>query len=435
MRRLEEHFANDIRSALTQRGGGAIWVLLGAIAVLFGSAVAWASQAVLEEVTTGDGRVIASSQMQIVQSLEGGIVAEILVGEGDPVTLGDPLIVIDDTQAAGDLGEITQRFETLSVRAKRLRAEIAGEDLVVGGDRFSAVTIEIETALLASRRAARDQELAVIRQQIVQAHAEQAEIVARLDGTRDTVALLEREVAILADLAQRRAAPEIDLLRLQRQLAAERRDLASLEAALPRTEAAISEAQAREDAIEAGFLAKANEDLAQTLADLAVIAEQLAKAEDRLARTALRAPADGIVNALAVTTIGAVIQSGERVAEIVPIGDELLIEARIRPQDVAFLHPGQAASVKLTAYNFTTFGALDGFVERISADTLTDSEGNTFYRAIIRTERNFLGTEAEPLPIIPGMIAQADILTGEKTVLDYILNPIARAREQALRER
>lgn len=434
-RRLDESFANDVRAALESGKTAGVWPLLLVLLLLAGAGWYWADTAILEEVTTGDGRVIPSSQIQVVQPLEGGLIAAIEVAEGDVVDAGQILVRIDDTGFSSQLGELRQRRAALSVRARRLQAEALGEpaDLhdVVAGE----LAIAAEMALFEARQSALKQELSVTDQQLAQRRLEKVELETRLEQTQKTVALIEQELAKARDLQKRGAFPELELLRLERQAQGELRDLAVFGASLPKADAAIAEAEARKTSAIAGFRAKAHDDLTQTRADLSVIEESLRAAEDKVTRTTLRAPVRGIVNRLSVATIGAVVRPGQSIAEIVPLDDSLLIEARIRPKDVAFLHPGQKASVKVTAYDYTVYGDLEGTVERISADTIADDDGNTFYRVIIRTEESHLGNKEDALPIIPGMIVSASVLTGEKTVLDYLLKPILKARSEALRER
>lgn len=227
----------------------------------------------------------------------------------------------------------------------------------------------------------------------------------------------------------------MELLRLEKAYRAEQRDITVLQATLPRTEAAIAEAEAKIQAAVLGFVSRASEALAECNASLAVTEESLRAAQDRVRRTVLRAPVHGIVNKLSVSTIGAVVKPGESIVEIVPIEDTLLVEARVRPQDVAFIRPGQPASIKVTAYTYTVYGDLPGVVERIGADTVPDEKGNPYYRVILRTQRTHLGADSKALPIMPGMVVTADIQTGRKSVLAYLIAPIQVARHEALRER
>jgi len=434
-RRLEDQFANDVRAALDQRRLVGIWPLLALTGLLLFGAWYWAANAVLEEATIGDGRVIPSSQTQIVESLEGGLVADIFVSEGDVVEAGEPLVRIDDTSFAALLGELRQKREAVHLKSKRLEAEALGQPLSLPDGAPGNVLVQGERALFDARASALQQELTVIEQQLAQRKLEKAELKTRLERSKASTALLEKELQKATDLSKLGAYPEMDLLRLEREAQDERLEIAVLEASLPRAEAAIEEAVARKTSARAGFQAKAHEDLTTALAELSVLDQSLLAAKDRVQRTTLRAPVRGIVNKLNIATVGAVIGSGETLAEIIPLDDSLLIESRIRPQDVAFLYPGQDARVRVTAYDYTIYGDLIGQVERISADTITDETGETYYRVILRTDKTHLGTEDDPLPIIPGMVVSSAILTGEKTVLDYLLKPIKKARSEALRER
>jgi adhesin transport system membrane fusion protein len=227
----------------------------------------------------------------------------------------------------------------------------------------------------------------------------------------------------------------MQVLKLARQERSERRDINVLLSALPRMKAAIQETQSKIEALQTTFHSGASEALAETLASLAVTEEALKATQDRVRRSILRAPTRGIVNKLNVTTIGAVVRPGESVVEIVPIEDSLLVEARVRPQDVAFIRPGQPASIKVTAYDYTVYGDLPGTVERIGADTIMDEEKKPYYRVILKTPRTHLGRAEEPLPIMPGMVVSADIQTGKKSVLDYLTRPIQSVRHEAFRER
>lgn len=434
MPRTDEAFANDIRSALDRGGIRSGWPVLIIIGAIVLAAIVWSRLAVLEESTRGSGRVIPSSQIQVVQPLEGGIVAAIDVAEGDRVEAGQPLMRIDDTSFASQLGEIRNRRDALEVRRVRLAAEVSGATPDFSDD-LPAPLVERERALLEARRASLRQELLVADQQLAQKRMEEIETRTRLEETEGTLALLREELDLAEGLRRRGNFPEIELLRLRRQAQTEVREQTVLEAALPRSAAAIAEIEARLESISAAFRARAAEELAGTVADLGVLEETLRAASDKVRRTVLRAPVAGIVNALPVTTVGAVIQPGQSVAEIVPVDDRLLIEAEVRPQDVAFIRPGQEASVKVTAYDYTVYGDLTGRVERIGADTIADPEGRTFYRVILETDETALGSAENPLPIIPGMVVQVDIQTGEKSVFDYLMTPVNRVRAEALRER
>ncbi|WP_306141766.1 HlyD family type I secretion periplasmic adaptor subunit [Roseibium sp. MMSF_3412] len=435
MSRVDETFANDVREALARRNNAGIWGLLFAVLLLLGAFFAWAYLAEIEEVTIGDGRVIPSSQLQVVESLEGGLVAEIFVQEGDVVEAGEPLVRIDDTDFAANLGELQKQRNALFIRARRLEAEAQGTRLDLTGGAFDRLAAAREMALFEARATALKQELSVIEQQLSQRRLEKVELETRLRSLKLSAELLNEELLSARNLSAAGAYPKMDLLRLEREAQGGTLEVELLNASIPRSEAAITEASARLESAVLGFRARAHEDLTQTLNELTILDETIKSAQDKVRRTVLRAPVRGIINKFSVATIGAVVSPGENLSEIVPLDDSLLIEAQIRPQDVAFLFPGQAARVRVTAYDFTVYGDLPAVVERIGADTITNEDGTTFYRVILRTERNWLGSESNRLPIIPGMVVSASILTGNKTVLDYLLKPIIKARSEALRER
>lgn len=435
MSRVDETFANDVREALARRTNAGIWGLLFAVLLLLGAFIAWAYFAEIEEVTTGDGRVIPSSQLQVVESLEGGLVAEIFVREGDVVEAGEPLVRIDDTDFAANLGELQKQRDALFIRARRLEAEAQGTRLDLTGGAIDRLAAAREVALFNARATALKQELSVIEQQLSQRRLEKVELETRLKSLKLSAELLNEELLSARNLSAAGAYPKMDLLRLEREAQGGTLEVELLNASIPRSEAAITEAAARLESAVLGFRARAHEDLTRTLNELTILDETITSAQDKVQRTVLRAPVRGIINKFSVATIGAVVSPGESLSEIVPLDDSLLIEAQIRPQDVAFLFPGQPARVRVTAYDFTVYGDLPAVVERIGADTITNEEGTTFYRVILRTERNWLGSESNRLPIIPGMVVSASILTGNKTVLDYLLKPIIKARSEALRER
>ena len=329
MRQSDFAFANNVRSAIELRTPRTSRMLLAATVALLAAGLVWAHFAILDEVKRGAGRVVPTRQMQVVQSLEGGIVDAILIQEGDTVQQGQPLMRINDVKFSADLGE---------AKAKR--------DAIAGSLKF-----------------------------------------------------LSRELELTRRLYDQKVVPEIEYLRLQRQAS----DLNG---------------------------------------QLAVLDETIKSAQDRVRRTELKAPVYGIVNKLNVTTVGAVVQPGVNLMDIVPLDGTLLVEGRIRPQDIAFIRPGQDAVVKITAYDPSVFGSLKGKVERISADTIIEDKAEkgaeraeTYYRVMVRTEQDHLGTAESPLPIIPGMVTTVEVLTGRKSVLDYLLKPARMLRDEALRER
>jgi adhesin transport system membrane fusion protein len=412
-------------------------LLLFVVAAFFASFVAWASWARLEEVTRGDGRVIPSSYVQVVQNLEGGIVAAILVREGEVVDQGQILVRIDDVRAQSDLRETRQRHLALVGAIARLRAEIDGLGLAFP-DEVHAEAPEVarnEQALFEARRMSLESNLAILGQQAEQRDRELEELEARLQHAERSHQLALEEWEITEPLAASHVVPKLDLLRLERQINDLEGELDTTRLAIARVEAARREAYQRIDEQQLSFRAEAQRELNTVQAEADALAAAMAAESDRLKRTDVRSPVRGTVKQLLVTTVGGVVQPGADLVEIVPLDDTLLVEARIRPADIAFVRPGQSATVKVTAYDFSIYGGLKGEVEDISADTIADERGERFFRVRVRTADNVLRKGDEALPIIPGMTTQVDVLTGEKTVMDYLLKPILKAKQQALRER
>ncbi|GAA3856694.1 HlyD family type I secretion periplasmic adaptor subunit [[Pseudomonas] carboxydohydrogena] len=416
MRSSDFSFANDVRAAAELKTPRASLILLGTTIALMVVGIIWAHFAILDEVKRGNAKVIPSRQLQVVQSLEGGIVQEILVQEGDIVKQGQVLMRIDDTKFLADLGEVRERRFANAARVARLEAEVKGLPKPVFPDRLaerSPQAVQTEQNVFDARAKKLAQDVDVLTQQAT-----------RLS---DSLKLLSREVQLTQNLYAQKVVPEIEMLRLQRQEADMRGQLA--------------ETQARISTAEATFRSQAEEDLAKSRADLAVLEETTKSAQDRVRRADLKSPVNGIINKLNVTTVGAVVQPGANLMDIVPLDDSLLVEGRIRPQDIAFIRPQQNAVVKITAYDSSVYGSLKGKVERISADSIVDDKseqrgekGESFYRVIVRTEKNHLGTAEHPLPIIPGMVATVEVQTGEKSVLDYMMKPARMLRDEALRE-
>jgi membrane fusion protein, adhesin transport system len=412
-------------------------LLLFAVVAFFVVFFAWASWAELEEVTRGDGKVIPSSQVQVVQNLEGGIVAEIPAREGAIVQRGEVLVRIDNVRAASELRESRQRYLSLQGALSRLRAEVGDVPLAFAPEVMAEApdVAQSESALYRARREALLSELEVLRSQAAQREQERTELATRLDQLERSHALAREELAITEPLATSRVVSRVQLLRLQREVNDLAGELEATRLAMPRIEAALREATRRIEERQLSFRAEAQRELTAVQAEAAALQEEITAEADMVSRTEVRSPVRGTVKQLFVNTVGGVIQPGADLVEIVPLEDNLLVEAKVRPADIAFLRPGQPAVVKITAYDFAIYGGLDALVEDISADTITDERGESFYRVRVRTDESALHEAGEPLPIIPGMTTQVDILTGQKTVLDYLLRPILSAKERALRER
>ncbi len=420
---------------LRPRGLGHI--LLFTIAIFFVVFVAWASQASLEVVTRGSGRVIPSRQVQVVQHLEGGIVSDILVKEGDTVEKGQILMRIDNVRAATDYREKKARYLGVLAAIARLEAEIGGTSITFPSEVLAEArdVAQSEVALYNSRREKLQSDLEILRQQAQQRKRELAELKSRLKQAEESYRLVKEELDLTRGLAKQRLVSKTELLHLERQANDLRGQIEQTRLNIQRVESAVREAYQRIENASSKFRSDALRELSTLQSELAGLKEVVLAGEDRVRRTELRSPVHGVIKKIYITTKGGVVAPGQRLVEVVPLEDNLLIEARLRPTDIAFIRPGQRARVKITAYDYSIYGGLEGRVEHISADTITNDKGESFYLIRVRTDRNFLGTKDKPLAIIPGMTAEVDILTGRKTVLEYLLKPVLKARYNALRER
>jgi adhesin transport system membrane fusion protein len=415
----------------------AFWLTL----LFCAGAVAWAALAEVDEYAVAEGKVVPSSRLQLVQNLEGGIVAEVLVKTGDRVEKGQPLLRMDRVRFASASQEGQAKDRALLARIARLAAEAAGQPFMpppalAASDPALAAQ---EAALYAGRQQALRANLAVLRQQAEQREQELAEKQARQAQLQQSHALVTRELDMVQPMASQGYIARLDAVRLERQANDLHGELDAARLALPRLQAALREARERIDEMTTRFRADAMKELSLARAEQAALAAANTELEDRLRRTEVRAPVAGVVKQLKVNTVGGVIQPGMDLVEIVPHEDTLLVEARVRPADIAFLRAGQPALVKLSAYDFAIYGGFPATLEQIGADTLTpDKPGEraeSYYLVQVRTRGNTPTGAAKPLSIMPGMVATVDIHTGRKTVLHYLLKPIVRARDAMLRER
>ncbi|WP_122864338.1 HlyD family type I secretion periplasmic adaptor subunit [Pseudomonas viridiflava] len=436
-RHVEHRFLPYRSAALADPSSRAMSLTVWIAAALLLGALLWAGFAVLEEVTTGEGKAIPSSKVQVIQNLEGGIVSDIFVREGQVVDKGDTLLRLDDTRFMSSRSESEVDRLTLTAQVERLAAEAEGRSLTLPAEVTSSApqVAADEQALYESRQRRLASEQRTLNEQLRQKTQELAEFRSKQEQFRSSLALVQQELDMSAPLVSSGAVSPVEILRLKRN-AVELRGLMNANTlAIPRAEAAISEIKSRVQESELAFRADAARELNEKRNDLARISASRIAIDDRMSRTTVVSPVRGIVKTLKVNTIGGVVQPGSDLLEIVPLEDNLLIEAKVRPQDVAFLHPGQKAMVKFSAYDYTLYGGLPARLELIGADTITDDKDNSFYLIQVRTDSNHLGSDSRPLLIIPGMIATVDIITGEKSVLDYLLKPVLKARAEALRER
>lgn len=403
----------------------------------------WAAAAAVQEVTRGNGKVIPSKRMQVVQSSEPGVVTHIEIRLGQRVKKGDLLIKLDKTPNAAKLGEVQAQVRALTVQIARLESEAkaTADDIPQFNcpSKIKASAPDLcknETRMLLVQKQNLQKRLEVHRQRIIQRKRALDETKATLVKLEEAYGLAARERKLVAPMARRKLVSQTELLRVLRQLSETKGQIAIAKQNLAKQAAAITEAELQLDEQVLAFRRDTLTDLTKARSQLSVANETLRGAADRVARTTIRSPIDGIVNALNITTIGAFVAAGDKLLEIVPLEDKLLVEARIRPSDIAFIRAGQKAVVKVTAYDFFVYGGLNGVVERVSADSIYDPNlKESFYTVTVRTGESKLQSKGKTLTILPGMICDVDIITGQKTILQYILKPIRRARWEALRER
>lgn len=428
----------EVNKALIEDAPRVIRLTIWAIIAFFMFLLLWAHFSSIDEVTRGEGKAIPSSKLQKIQNLEGGIVAELYVKEGQIVEAGAPLIRLDDTRFVSNAGETEAQRLSMLLRVERLSAQVDDRALNIPDDVLKAAPSQAanERSLYESRRQQLKDEIGGLQEQLVQRQQELREFSSKQGQYRGQLSLQRQEIAMSEPLVAQGAVSPVEVLRLKRAEIETRGQLDATTLAIPRAESAIKEVQRKIDETRGKFRSEALTQLNEARTDLKK-AEATGKAlEDRVSRTLVTSPVRGIVKQLLVNTVGGVIQPGSDMVEIVPLNDTLLVEAKIRPQDIGFLHPGQEAIVKFTAYDYTIYGGLKAKLERIGADTITDEDKKTTYYTItLRTDRSHLGTDEKPLLIIPGMVASVDIITGKKSVLSYLLKPILRARAEALHER
>ena len=393
---------------------------------------AWAAFAQVDQITRGVGKVIPSSKAQLVQPAEPAVVSEILVRSGQSVKKGDLLVRLDDSQSASQLGELRTENERLAARAQRLDREAGG-----GGDSCGAGTACAEERRLAQARAAtaraRESSLASA---VEQRRRDLSEAQATASSLESSLRLAREQVEILRPMAAQNIVPQTELLAAQREVVDLQGRLSAARQAAGRASASISQAQAELSQARADFRQQALAERSEVTTRIAVNEESIRGAAARRDRNELRAPSDGIVNDVQVTTEGGFVNAGEKIMQIVPVGDNLLIEARISPSDRAFVKVGDNANIKITAYDFSIYGGLKGTVAQVSADSIFDEvEREAYYSVVIETDSAFIQKGSVRLPIVPGMVADVEILTARRSVLSYLFKPVNRAFDRALTER
>jgi membrane fusion protein, adhesin transport system len=430
-------YMSEVDAAIHRRGHAFAYLITVIIAALLLIFLLWAAFTKLDEVTRGMGQVIPSQRVQVIQNLEGGILEAIMVQENQIVNKGDILVRIDNSMVASQFRDVAGKAREFEAAVARLEAEGEGRAFSMPGElRQSDPQIASEQeAIYRARQQQMQSELGILQSQLQQKQQEISEMQSRLGQLQRNLELTRQQRDIAKPLVEQGVYPRVDFLALEREVSNLEGDIDALRLGIPRAHSAAEEIRRRMTQRQAEFRAQSLDELNRRRVELKSLQQMMSAGEDRVTRTDVRSPVRGTVKQVNLNTLGGVVKPGEPIMEIVPLDDTLLVEARIRPADIAFLRPGQKAMVKITAYDFSIFGGLEGVVEAISADTILDEKGEHFYRVKLRTQTGTISYQGENLPIIPGMTASVDILTGEKSVLSYLLKPILKIKQNALRER
>ncbi|NRP36543.1 Type I secretion system membrane fusion protein PrsE [Marinobacterium sp. xm-d-579] len=409
---------------------GLLYLLMLIVIVL----VTWAHYAKVDEVTRGEARVIPAQQVQIIQSQDGGLVQDIHIKEGDVVEKGQLLISLDQTRTGSQLRESRAELLALLVKAERLTAVANGTDFSPTETLIKQVPtiVQQEKQLFTSNINRLETIKTIASEQLNQRRQEVDELTARRNQLVESLKLAKRELEVTRPLVKTGAVSEVELLRLQREVNQFSGELEQTKSQIQRSQYAITESENNLRDVELSFFNEIQEELARTTARVNALTETDNALSDRVNQTQIYSPVAGTVKQLYFNTRGGVISPGQEIAEIVPLDDRMLLEVKIQPRDIAFLRPGQETIVKFTAYDFVIYGGLKGVVDQIGADSIIDEEGNAFYNVTVRTTESF---NRDDMPIIPGMVAEVDVLTGKKSVLNYLAKPILRAKQYALTER
>ncbi len=430
-------FMNSLSAAVLAGTPAKSNLLLGSITLIVFILILWANIAKLDERTRGIGRVIPSRQIQVVQNLEGGIVGQILVAEGDAVKKDQVLVVIDDTGAGSSFAESTTVINELKARAVRLKAE-AGNRPFETDTNYSGVmadAVKKERQLYDTNVLRKMNEKMVLEQRLKQREIEQSEARLDIETLKKALKMIAREVELTHPLVVKGLVSELEYIQLKQKELDKKYQYESAQKKAENLSSKIIEAKNQIQEFDARYRSEAQEEYNKVMAEIERLDKTHVAIQDRVDRTQVRSPVDGTVKRMLINTIGGVVKPGMDIVEIVPDEEKILVEAKIRPADIAFLHPGLKAVVKLTAYDFAIYGGLDGVVRHISADTITDERQEEYYLVRVETNKDFLGTEDNKKEIMVGMTAQVDIITGKKSIMHYLMKPILRAKENALREK
>lgn len=430
-------FMNSLSAAVVEQAPKRMrWVLYFWI-VAIASFIVWANYTQIDEITRGNGEVVPSGKNQIIQNLEGGIIEEVFVKIGDKVEKGQRLLKIDNRKSLSQLSATNIKSLELKAKIIRLEAEAYDKpfDVNLSIEQMIPELVENERSLYESKQGQLNYKLAILADQQLQKSNEYHEVnesIVYLSKTKD---LINKEVKMMRPMVAQGVKSKVAFMKLQREQNTLLQELQAAQLSLPRIKAGISEFDNKIEEAISEFKNRAKEELNEVVAESLRTDQSFQALNDQITRTLVKSPTQGIVEEIAINTVGGVIKPGDTLIEIVPTGESLWMEVKIKPSDIAFIYPGQKAVVKITAYDFAIYGSLDGEVIHIGADTTKDEKDNAFYIIHIKTDKNYLGSAKKPLNIIPGMMVNVDIMTGKKSVMDYILKPILRAKQYTFTER
>ena len=416
------------------------------VTVVFTSLILWAAFAEIDELARGNGKVIPTDKIQTVQSLDGGIISEIFIKEGQTVKSGDALMKIDTTRFKATLDESKQEYLSLLAIIARLKIESRidvnkalpkikyDKKVLKDSSRYDIN----ETLLLENRFRELKSSVRVLENQASQKRQELKEIRSNIRKLDESLGYITEQRKTIKKLVSRGVKSKFDLLNIEKEYTQTKGDLDTARLSISRSNYAITEARNRINEKVNTFRAEASNELQKTAGLINKFEAKLVGDEDKVAKTVISSPVDGIIKQLNLNTIGGVVQSGMELVEIVPLSDALVVEAKIDPRDIAFINPSHKAIIKITAYDFSIYGGLEGKIIEISADSIVDKEskeGKSYYRVLVKTNKNYLERNGTKLPIIPGMVASVDIVTGKKSILDFLLKPILKVKQDSLHER
>jgi adhesin transport system membrane fusion protein len=409
------------------------WPIMALIAVL----LVWAHIAELDQVSVAPGEVIPQGKVKVVQHLEGGIIQEIFVTEGSVVKVGDPLLRLDLATSGVNRSELQARLDGELLRRARLAAEVEGRDLALpsGPAERQPNLAAAERQAFVARQRTLESNLQVLREQVRQRQLEIEELDARRRATARNLGLARERLTLSKSLLAEGLTAKMEHLQLQSEVESLEGELQSLTSAVPRARAAVAEADQRLKDGTLRFRQEAQEQLGQTEQQIARLQEVQVEATAQGVRAEIKSPIDGVVKNMRTHTIGGVIAPGEPIMEIVPTSDNLVVEARLNPIDRGYVHEGQKAVVKVTTYDFARYGGLEGRVIHVAPDSSMDKNQVPYFRVIVETDRTYLGDQQGTLPITPGMQASVDIHTDRRAVIDYLIKPVLKLRDEAFRER